>query len=150
MSESKQNFAGKRHSLPSTAIGAAKEEIVVAAPTKKPSIRSNRWVNIPYKEGLTDLQPLLQEDVARLRGAFRDQLAAAFPDAVKAMRGEVKWTSAQVNLFRIFANKDVPDLSQSHTTVEHTHREASKLTREELEALVAESAKPLLPTEGSE
>jgi hypothetical protein len=149
MSDSAPKTRKKRQGLENGVPNVAKHEIVSAVVRRKPSIKENPWVNIPYKEGLTDLTPLLHHDVARLRGAFRDQLAAAFPLAVQAMRGDIKWSSQQVNLFRIFANKVVPDLSQSHMTVEH-RREASQLTREELEAIVAEPDLLTLPNEGSD
>jgi len=59
------------------------------------------------------------------------------PQAVEAARGERTWSNQQVTLFRTLLAKVVPDLSQSHSTVDITTRTINELTREELEAIAS-------------
>jgi len=81
--------------------------------------------------------PLTMRDVAKLRGYIRDEVQTILPLAVRAVEGEIKWTPQQVALFRTLMSKVVPDLSQSHTTVEHRHVDVNKLSRDELEAIAS-------------
>jgi len=81
--------------------------------------------------------PLTMRDVAKLRGYIRDEVQTILPLAIRAVEGEIKWTPQQVALFRTLMSKIVPDLSQSHTTVEHRHLDVNKLSRDELEAIAS-------------
>ncbi len=81
--------------------------------------------------------PLTMRDVAKLRGYIRDEVQTILPLAVRAVEGDIKWTPQQVSLFRTLMSKVVPDLSQSHTTVEHRHVDVNKLSRDELEAIAS-------------
>lgn len=81
--------------------------------------------------------PLTMRDVAKLRGYIRDEVQTILPLAVRAVEGDIKWTPQQVALFRTLMSKVVPDLSQSHTTVEHRHVDVNKLSRDELEAIAS-------------
>lgn len=97
-----------------------------------------------------EIAPLTPADVAGLRALIRDDMLRILPQAVRAVEGEVKWTSQQVNLFRIFMNKIVPDLSMSHQTIDVRRQEMAKLSREELEAIAGEATEVDSPTEGVE
>jgi len=84
-----------------------------------------------------DRAPLTMRDVAKLRGFIRDEVQCILPLAIRAVEGDIKWTPQQVSLFRTLMAKVVPDLSQSHTTVEHRHVDVNKLSRDELEAIAS-------------
>jgi len=84
-----------------------------------------------------DRAPLTMRDIAKLRGFIRDEVQCILPLAIRAVEGDIKWTPQQVSLFRTLMAKVVPDLSQSHTTIEHRHVDVNKLSRDELEAIAS-------------
>ena len=59
------------------------------------------------------------------------------PLAVSAVRGDVTWSNSQVSLFKALLGKVIPDLSQSHATVDVNTRSVVDLSRHELEEIVA-------------
>jgi hypothetical protein len=84
-----------------------------------------------------DRAPLTMRDIAKLRGFIRDEVQCILPLAIRAVEGDIKWTPQQVSLFRTLMAKVVPDLSQSHTTVEHRHVDVNRLSRDELEEIAS-------------
>lgn len=89
------------------------------------------------RKPITDAVALSPRQIARIRGQIATHVRALMPQAVEAARGERTWSNQQVTLFRTLLAKVVPDLSQSHSTVDITTRTINELTREELEAIAS-------------
>lgn len=84
--------------------------------------------------------------IGRIRQFIADVLEEQLEQAHRAIMGEedengkvVKWDQTQARLFNIFINKALPDLKHSHISRDEGVP-ISKLTREQLEALVAQKA----------
>lgn len=102
-----------------------------------PNRKKVKQVTVSSLAKMYERAPLTMRDVAKLRGYIRDEVQTILPLAVRAVEGDIKWTPQQVALFRTLMSKVVPDLSQSHTTVEHRHVDVNKLSRDELEAIAS-------------
>jgi len=102
-----------------------------------PDRKKVKQVTVSSLAKMHERTPLTMRDVAKLRGYIRDEVQTILPLAIRATEGEIKWTPQQVALFRTLMAKVVPDLSQSHTTVEHRHVDVNKLSRDELEAIAS-------------
>jgi len=82
-------------------------------------------------------------DIARLRTRLYNIVTEQTERALEVMEGKRSWNQQQVNLYRTMLNKCVPDLK--HTLNEVRHNDATKLTREELEKIIAEDSKDDTP-----
>lgn len=104
----------------------------------KPQNHDNKKGNQPVKKST-----LPQVNARELDNVQRQVLATVkdnMPRVKSVLAGDLRWTNQQVKLFQIMLNKVMPDLKQSHN--EHVHRkEMHELSRDELEAIVAEAAK---------
>ena len=91
------------------------------------------------RKRIPDTVALSPRQIARIRGQIATHVRDLMPQAVEAARGERTWSNQQVTIFRTLLSKVVPDLSQSHSTVDITTRQVTELTREELEAIASGS-----------
>jgi folate-dependent tRNA-U54 methylase TrmFO/GidA len=91
------------------------------------------------RERISDSVALSPRQISRIRGQIASHVRDLMPQAVEAARGERTWSNQQVTIFRALLAKVVPDLSQSHSTVDITTRQVTELTRDELEAIASGS-----------
>jgi len=80
---------------------------------------------------------LTPHQISRLRSSIASEVRDLVPLAVSAVRGDVVWSNSQVSLFKALLGKVIPDLSQSHSTVDITTKSVVDLSRAELEEIVA-------------
>lgn len=81
------------------------------------------------------------ENLSELRAQLFDVVNTHVPDLYEVIKGTRIWTNQQIKLFSLLLNKSVPDLSVTHNTHEHTHKNVNELTREEL-MLIASGTLP--------
>lgn len=72
---------------------------------------------------------------AQVRGQIADFMAEQITDAHAVVMGLKKWEPTQARVFGILLNKVVPDLNASFVQHEHTTKQLTDLSREELEAI---------------
>jgi hypothetical protein len=80
---------------------------------------------------------LTPHQISRLRSRIASEVRDLVPLAVSAVRGDITWSNSQVSLFKALLGKVIPDLSQSHATVDVNTRSVVDLSRHELEEIVA-------------
>jgi hypothetical protein len=90
------------------------------------------------KQSLPKVTPVELDNVQRhVLAAVKDNM----PRVRSVLSGDLRWTNQQVKLFQIMLNKVMPDLKQTHNEHYHHGKEMHELSREELEAIVAEAAR---------
>ena len=90
-------------------------------------------VNAVNKAETPDLLSPAQQ--RKIRGMMMAALVRVTPDAEKAMRGEIKWSTQQVQLYKMFAAHAVPLVSGKQVEVNHNHRNLDQLSRADIEAI---------------
>lgn len=94
------------------------------------AIKNNDW-------NKNDFAPI---DVRKIRLEARDLIVNATADVGLVLQGKKRWTTQQVNLYRILLNKIVPDATPVMTGEDKStpqSRTIHDLSREELERIVA-------------
>lgn len=84
-------------------------------------------------------RPVSPEDVARIRTDLHNIVVSETERARLFLEGKSEWNSNQVRLYGMLLNKVMPDLSQKFTEVSIEHRKVDELSRDELEAIIAEA-----------
>ena len=72
---------------------------------------------------------------AQVRGQIANFMADQINDAHQVVMGHKDWNPTQARVFGILLNKVVPDLNASFVQHEHTTKQLTDLSREELEAI---------------
>lgn len=72
---------------------------------------------------------------AQVRGQIANFMAEQINDAHQVVMGHKEWNPTQARVFGILLNKVVPDLNASFVQHEHTTKQLTDLSREELEAI---------------
>jgi hypothetical protein len=72
---------------------------------------------------------------AKIRGQIASYVRDQITDAHQVVMGSKEWNPTQARVFSALLNKVVPDLNASYVQHEHTTKEVTDLSREELEAI---------------
>ena len=72
---------------------------------------------------------------AKIRGQIANYVRDQITDAHMVVMGDKQWNPTQARVFSALLNKVVPDLNASYVQHEHTTKEITDLSREELEAI---------------
>jgi len=72
---------------------------------------------------------------AKIRGQIANYVRDQITDAHQVVMGGKEWNPTQARVFSALLNKVVPDLNASYVQHEHTTKEVTDLSREELEAI---------------
>lgn len=97
-----------------------------------PEARKAREImNLAEKERLTPAQS------AKIRAEIGDYLKNQIDLAHQVVLGHITWNPTQARVFGMLLNKVVPDLNASFVQHEHTTKQLSELSRDDLEAIAA-------------
>lgn len=72
---------------------------------------------------------------AQVRGQIANFVTDQINDAHQVVMGRKEWNPTQARVFGMLLNKVVPDLNASFVQHEHTTKQLTDLSREELEAI---------------
>jgi len=72
---------------------------------------------------------------AKIRGQIANYVRDQITDAHMVVMGDKQWNPTQARVFSALLNKVVPDLNASYVQHEHTTKDVTDLSREELEAI---------------
>ena len=97
-----------------------------AAPTIE---KGKKMAALVEKERLTPAQS------AAIRAEVANYIGEQIKDAHQVVMGFKNWNPTQARVFGMLLNKVVPDLNASFVQHEHTTKQLTDLTREELEAI---------------
>jgi len=95
-----------------------------------PDLRKMKKVTtLAEKERLTPAQS------AQVRAEIAKYVGEQINDAHSVVMGHKTWNPTQARVFGMLLNKVVPDLNASYVQHEHTTKQLTDLSREELEAI---------------
>ena len=92
---------------------------------------------------MNELPTLTPVHMDLIRRKVLSLIATNLESAAQVLDGKRAWNTAQVHLFRTLLNKVLPDLSQSHSTIDVRHKRAEELSRAELEAIASGVYEPV-------
>jgi hypothetical protein len=95
---------------------------------------------------LAELPMLTPVHVELVRRKMLALIATNLDAATEVLAGTRTWTPTQLGLFKTMLNKLVPDVSQSHQTIDVRQKPREELTREDL--LLIASGASVLPKDG--
>lgn len=72
---------------------------------------------------------------AQVRGQIANFVAEQINDAHQVVKGHKEWSPTQARVFGMLLNKVVPDLNAAFVQHEHTTKQLTELSRNELEAI---------------
>lgn len=84
---------------------------------------------------LAEREKLTPAESARVRAQIAKYVGDQITDAHEVVMGIKNWNPTQARVFGMLLNKVVPDLNASFVQHEHTTKELTDLSREELEAI---------------
>ncbi len=97
-----------------------------------PSIRkAEEMTSLVQKEKLTPAES------AKIRGQIATYVTDQIKDAHSVVMGAIDWNPTQARVFGILLNKVIPDLNASFVQHEHTTKQITELSREDLEAIAS-------------
>lgn len=91
--------------------------------------KMKRVTELAEKERLTPAQS------AQIRAEIAKSVSDQIIDAHQVVMGAKTWNPTQARVFGMLLNKVVPDLNASYVQHEHTTKQLTDLSREELEAI---------------
>lgn len=97
---------------------------------------------------MAELPMLTPVHVELVRRKMLSLIARNLDAASDVLEGSRTWTPTQLGLFKTMLNKLVPDVSQSHQTIDVRQKPREELTREDL-ILIASGA-TVLPKDGEQ
>jgi len=74
-------------------------------------------------------------EAAKIRNQIASYMRKQIETANNVVMGVTEWNPTQARVFSTLLNKVVPDLNASYVQHEHTTKQLTDLTREELEAI---------------
>lgn len=96
--------------------------------------------NIRKAEEMTSLvqkEKLTPAESAKIRGQIATYVTDQIKDAHSVVMGAIDWNPTQARVFGILLNKVIPDLNASFVQHEHTTKQITELSREDLEAIAS-------------
>jgi hypothetical protein len=93
--------------------------------------KAERMGELIQKETLTPAQS------AKIRAEIASYMGDQIKDAHLVVMGSKEWNPTQARVFSTLLNKVVPDLNASFHQHEHSTKQLTDLSREELEAIAA-------------
>jgi|TARA_R100000234_G_scaffold109898_1_gene82020 hypothetical protein len=87
---------------------------------------------------MSDKTPTLTpQQVSVLRGKISQKMTKNLTMAQEVLQGKREWTPTQARVFSALLNKVIPDVSMQYAQVDVQTKEASNLTRKELEEIAS-------------
>jgi len=91
-------------------------------------------ISVKTATGQVALSP---HQVANLRGQIASKMQTHLTLADEVVKGHIEWTPTQARVFSSLLNKVIPDLSASYHQHEHSVKNITEMSREELERIAS-------------
>ena len=98
-------------------------------------------------EKASKISTLSPREISNIRIQISQVMSRVQPDIEAVLLGQKKWSTTQVQLYKLLLNKIVPDIQASYVdSPSGSSLRVSGLSREELEAMVAERSSKISDT----
>lgn len=94
-------------------------------------------------ERVRSAEPFTPAEAARMQSGIAALVEDQIMQGHRVVMGTLQWSPTQARVFKVFVDKCIPDLSANFTKSENTNINISEMSREQLEAIAAESMKTI-------